>query len=177
MSDLLHIVFCSYLGKNNDRKKENIVQQNRRQGCGFFFSKKLEVEFKDINDVIKERYLESDITEYEINKFITIFNAVVELNLTAENETLDSEDGVQDIILLVVTTIIKLLKSNVESLDPPFKIKAGLTKLQKLLNKKNGKNKIGQRRPNMGNRPPVNRPLAVWVLKNLEGIEKINVGK
>ena len=41
MSDLLHIVFCSYLGKNNDRKKENIVRQNRRQGCGFFFFKKV----------------------------------------------------------------------------------------------------------------------------------------
>ena len=99
--------------------------------------KRLKVDFHVINN-IKEKHPELDTTHYEIYKFLTIFEALLS-DTTFDNN--DSEDGIQDIIILVVTTLLNLLKDNIGKLDLPNKIKTALTKLQEVLNKnKNGQN-------------------------------------
>lgn len=100
--------------------------------------KHLKVDFHVINNIIKEKHPELDTTHYEIYKFLTIFEALLS-DTTFDNN--DSEDGIQDIIILVVTTLLNLLKDNIGKLDLPNKIKTALTKLQEVLNKnKNGQN-------------------------------------
>ena len=100
--------------------------------------KRLKVDFHIINNIIKEKHPELDTTHYEIYKFLTIFEALLS-DTTFDNN--DSEDGIQDIIILVVTTLLNLLKDNIGKLDLPNKIKTALTKLQEVLNKnKNGQN-------------------------------------
>ena len=100
--------------------------------------KRLKVDFHVINNIIKEKHPELDTTHYEIYKFLTIFEALLS-DTTFDNN--DSEDGIQDIIILVVTTLLNLLKDNIGKLDLPNKIKTALTKLQEVLNKnKNGQN-------------------------------------
>ena len=99
--------------------------------------KRLKVDFHVINNIIKEKHPELDTTHYEIYKFLTIFEALLS-DTTFDNN--DSEDGIQDIIL-VVTILLNLLKDNIGKLDLPNKIKTALTKLQEVLNKnKNGQN-------------------------------------
>ena len=98
--------------------------------------KRLKVDFNVINDLIKEKHPDLDTTNYEIYK-LTIFEALLS-DTSFDNN--DSEDGVQDIIILIVTTLLNLLKDNIGKLDLPNKIKTALTKLQEVLNK-NGKNK------------------------------------
>ena len=100
--------------------------------------KRLKVDFHVINNIIKEKHPELDTTHYEIYKFLTIFEALLS-DTTFDNN--DSEDGIQDIIILVVTILLNLLKDNIGKLDLPNKIKTALTKLQEVLNKnKNGQN-------------------------------------
>ena len=98
----------------------------------------LKVDFHVINNIIKEKHPELDTTHYEIYKFLTIFEALLS-DTTFDNN--DSEDGIQDIIILVVTILLNLLKDNIGKLDLPNKINTALTKLQEVLNKnKNGQN-------------------------------------
>ena len=100
--------------------------------------KHLKVDFHVINNIIKEKHPELDTTHYEIYKFLTIFEVLLS-DTTFDNNY--SEDGIQDIIILVVTILLNLLKDNIEKLDLPNKIKTALTKLQEVLNKnKNGQN-------------------------------------
>ena len=100
--------------------------------------KRLKVDFHVINNIIKEKHPELDTTHYEIYKFLTIFEVLLS-DTTFDNNY--SEDGIQDIIILVVTILLNLLKDNIEKLDLPNKIKTALTKLQEVLNKnKNGQN-------------------------------------
>ena len=100
--------------------------------------KRLKVDFHIINNIIKEKHPELDTTHYEIYKFLTIFEALLS-DTTFDNN--DSEGGIQDIIILVVTILLNFLKDNIGKLDLPNKIKTALTKLQEVLNKnKNGQN-------------------------------------
>ena len=48
-------------------------------------------------------------------------------------KALDTEDGVQDTILLIVTKLLSLLKGNTETLKLPKLIKIGLKKLKSIL--------------------------------------------
>ena len=61
---------------------------------------------------------------------------------------MDTEDGVQDTIILIVTKLISLLKGNIDSLNLPKKIKIGLKKLRTILfltSKVDGEDKDGSK--------------------------------
>ena len=98
-----------------------------------------------------------DITDHEINKFISIFHTLLKTSLNKdkflERLAVDTEDGVQDTILLIVTKLIKLLKGNIDSLNLKKKIRSGLKKIKSILfltSKVDGKDKDGSEE---GSRP------------------------
>ena len=100
-------------------------------------SKKIKVEQKLISDNITKNYPDIDITEHEIKKFVLIFHLLL---MTSSNDdeltelkALDTEDGVQDTILLIVMKVLSLLKGNIETLKFPKLIKIGLKKLESIL--------------------------------------------
>ena len=93
-------------------------------------SKKIKVEQKLISDNITKNYPDIDITEHEIKKFVLIFYLLL---MTSSNDdeltelkALDTEDGVQDTILLILTKLLNHLKGNIETLKLPKLIKTGL---------------------------------------------------
>ena len=80
-----------------------------------FYKKKKKVEQKLISDIIEERYPHLDIPDHKINKFILIFNTILETYFDQENlEEIDSEDGKTDTILLVIKAVFNLIKGNIE---------------------------------------------------------------
>ena len=80
------------------------------------FLKKLKVEQENISCYIKKKHPEIDIETHEINKFLTIFNASIDLYLNNIKESqIDSEDGFQDIIIIVVMAILELITKNIKS--------------------------------------------------------------
>ena len=96
------------------------------------FFKKLKVEQENISHYIKKKHPEIDIETQEINKILTIFNAIIDSDLGNITESqIDSEDSFQDIVIIVVTTILELITKNIKSLDLSGKIKSGLQKLIK----------------------------------------------
>ena len=87
------------------------------------FLKMVKVEQESISHIIKKKYPEIDIEEHELNKFLTIFNALIESNLeNLKTENLDSEDGFTDIIKIVIVTLLELISKNLERIDLPKKI-------------------------------------------------------
>ena len=99
--------------------------------------KKIKVEQKLISDNITKNYPDIDITEHEIKKFVLIFYLLL---MTSSNDdeltelkALDTEDGVQDTILLIVTKLLSHLKGNIETLKLPKLIKTELKKLKSIL--------------------------------------------
>ena len=63
------------------------------------------VEQENISCYIKKKHPEIDIETHKINKFLTIFNAIIDSNLDDIKESqIVSEDGFQDIIIIAVTT-------------------------------------------------------------------------
>ena len=100
-------------------------------------SKKIKVEQKLISDNITKNHPDIDITEHEIKKFVLIFHLLLMTSLNddelTELKALDTEDGVQDTILLIVTKLLSLLKRNIEALKLPKLIKIGLKKLKCIL--------------------------------------------
>ena len=107
-----------------------------------FLAKKISLEHKLISE--KKNHPDINIDEQEINKFVSVFNMLLETSLSDETE---AEDGVQDIILAVGSGLLKLLKGNIESLKLPTDIKNALKKLKSFLflidNKVNGVDKNG----------------------------------
>ena len=86
------------------------------------FLKKLKVEQGNISRYIKKKHPEIDIETHEINKFLTIFNAIIDSDLDDIKESqIDSEDGFQDIIIIVVMTILELITKNIESYQRKLK--------------------------------------------------------
>ena len=101
-------------------------------------SKKIKVEQKLISDNITKNYPDIDITEHEIKKFVLIFHLLLLMTSLNNDEltelkALDTEDGVQDTILLTVMKLLSLLKGNIETLKLPKLIKIGLKKLESIL--------------------------------------------
>ena len=89
------------------------------------FLKKLKVEQENISRYIKKKHPEIDIETHEINKFLTNFNAIIDSDLDNIRESqIDSEDGFQDIIIIVVMTVLELITKKIESLDLLEKLKA-----------------------------------------------------
>ena len=100
------------------------------------FLKKLKVKQENISCYIKKKHPEIDIETHEINKFLTIFNAIIDSDLgNIKKSQIDSEDSFQDIIVIVVTTILELITKNIKSFDLPVKIKSGLQKFKNFLSK------------------------------------------
>ena len=100
-------------------------------------SKKIKVEQKLNSDNITKNHPDIDITEHEIKKFVLIFHLLLMTSLNddelTELKALDTEDGVQDTILLIVMKVLSLLKGNIETLKFPKLIKIGLKKLESIL--------------------------------------------
>ena len=95
-------------------------------------SKKIKVEQKLISDNITKNYPDIDITEHEIKTFVLIFYSSNYDELT-ELKALDTKDGVQDTILLIVTKLLSHLKGNNETLKLQKLIKTELKKLKSIL--------------------------------------------
>ena len=87
------------------------------------FLKKLKVEQGNISHYIKKKHPEIDIETHKINEFLTMFNAIIDSDLDdiKESQT-DSEDGFQDIIIIVVTTILELITKSIESYQRKLKV-------------------------------------------------------
>lgn len=121
------------------QKRAHSLSEDDNEVMDFF--KKVKVEQESISLIIKKKHPEIDIEEHKINKFLTIFNAVLESNLEGlKAENLDSEDGFTDIIKIVIVTVLELISKNIETLDLTRKIKNGLEKLKRFINK-HGKNR------------------------------------
>lgn len=115
------------------RKMSSETESTNSGNSNFQDFKRLKVDFEVINTLSKNNHPEIDITNYEIYKFLTIFESLLYSKDNQELNSVDSEDGVQDIIT-VVASLLKLLKENIGKLGLPAKIKLALTKLQELLN-------------------------------------------
>ena len=121
-------------------------KRSRKQETAETISKKIRFEQKLISESISKNYPDIDITDHEVNKFLLIFNLLLETSLNEERllevKTQDSIDGsIEDTIILVVTKLISILKGNVESLKLPKIIKIRLKKLKTYFFFNDGKNK------------------------------------
>ena len=122
------------------------LKRSRKQENPETISKKIKLEQQLISESISKNYPDIDITDHEVNKFLLIFNLLLETSLNEERlleiKPQDSEDGsIEDTIILVVTKLISILKGNVESLKLPKIIKIGLKKLKTYIFFNDGKNK------------------------------------
>ena len=99
-----------------------------------FLAKKIKLEHELISEKINKNHPDINIPEHEIDKFLLIFNLLLETSLSKdETEVTDAEDGIQGIILTVGKSLLKLLKGNIESLKLPTPIKKSLKKLKSFL--------------------------------------------
>ena len=141
----LKVSFCNTLAESIQQKKLIIAQTrvyslSKDDAEVFEFLKKVKVEHESINSIIRKKHPEIDIEGHKLNKFLTIFNAVIESNWDdLKKEDLDSEDGFTD-IKIVIVTLLKLISKNIETIDLPKKIKSGLKKLKRFIGK-HGKDK------------------------------------
>ena len=98
---------------------------------GASLAKKIKLEHKLISDKIYKNHPDIDISEHEIHKFLLIFSLLLDTSLNKDEiDSTDAEDGIQDIIVMVGKTLLKLLKGNIESLNLPAVIKSALKKLK-----------------------------------------------
>ena len=98
---------------------------------GASLAKKIKLEHKLISDKIYKNHPDIDISEHEIHKFLLIFSLLLDTSLNKDEiDSTDAEDGIQDIIVMVGKTLLKLLKGNIESLNLPEVIKSALKKLK-----------------------------------------------
>ena len=121
-------------------------KRSGKQETAETISEKNKLEQKLISESISKNYPDIDITDHEVNKFLLIFNFLLETSLNEERlletKTQDSEDGpIEDTIILVVTKLIPIFKGNVESLKLPKIIEIGLKKLKTYLFFNDGQSK------------------------------------
>ena len=91
--------------------------------------------------LINNKHPKIDIDDHEIQKFLLIFNLLLEAELNKENVE-DSKDGIPNILITIATTLPQLLHNNIDSLKLPKIIKNALRKLKYLIVKdKKGENK------------------------------------
>ena len=63
------------------------------------FLKRVKVEHETISSIMRKKHPEIDIEEYELYKFLTILNAVIESILDdLKREDFDAEDGLQTLL-------------------------------------------------------------------------------
>ena len=92
-------------------KRSLVISENETD-----FSKKIKLEYKLISVIINNKHLEIDIDDHEIQKFLLIFNLLVEAELNEENVG-DSEDGIPNIVVTIATKLLELLHNNIDSLS------------------------------------------------------------
>ena len=92
------------------------------------FRKKIKLENNLSWDKFKNVNEEFNINQHEVEKFLLIFHFLIE-NVNSE-ESLDSADGVYDLILTIVLKITELLKKNIDSLKIPDMLKVSLKKIK-----------------------------------------------
>ena len=100
--------------------------------------KKIKLENELIWDKIKDVNEKLNVNEHEVEKFLLIFHILME-NVNSE-ESLDSTDGVSDVVLTIVLKITEILKKNIDSLKIPEILKVSLKKIKELFNLKTEKN-------------------------------------
>ena len=87
-----------------------------------------------IDNHSKTEYHEIDITEKELNKFLLIFNLLLEANEKKDSgEVTDAKDGIPDILMLITRKLLELLQQNIDSLNIPNILKKALKKLKELI--------------------------------------------
>ena len=143
------------------------------------FSTNFKLEHKLILVTIRNQHPEISIDHHEIQKFLLIFNLLLEAELNKEN-TEDSEDGIPDIIITIATKLLELLHNNIDSLKLPKIIKDALRKLKSFTVKYDSENRAGpetqaararaKAKPSAAVRPPGQRrvPRQRIGVKNIE---------
>ena len=96
-------------------------------------AKKIKLEHKLISEKISKNQPDIDVHEHEIYKLLLIFNEILETSLNDATDLTDSVDGIQDNILTVGKSLLKLLKGNIESLQLPGILKNALKRLKSFL--------------------------------------------
>ena len=91
--------------------------------------RKYKVDFTTtIDNDSKAVHHETDITEKELNKFLLVFNLLIEANEEKDSgEVTDAEDGIPDILMLITTELLEL---SIDSLSIPNILKKSLKKLK-----------------------------------------------
>ena len=121
-----------------------ILQYNKKQRWPkdflifLSFRKKIKPENELIWDKIKDVNEKLNVNQHEVEKVLLIFHILME-NVNSE-ESLDSTDGVSDVVLTIVLKITELLKKNIDSLKIPEILKVSLKKIKELLNLKTEQN-------------------------------------
>ena len=118
-------------------KRSLVISENETD-----FSKKIKLDHKLISVTISNKHPEIDIDDHEIQKFLLIFNLLLEAELNKENVE-DSEDRMPDILITIATKLLELLHNNIDSLKLPKIIKDALRKSKSFIvkDKKDFKNK------------------------------------
>ena len=117
-------------------KTSSITSENET-----FFSKQIKLKHKLISVTISNKHPEINVDDPEIQKFLLIFNLLLEVELNKEN-TEDSEDRTPDILITIATKLLGLLHNNIDSLKLPKTIKDVLKKIKSFIlrGKKDGEN-------------------------------------
>ena len=102
------------------------------------FRKKINLENELIWDKIKNFNKEFNVNQHEEEIFLLIFHILIE-NVNSE-ESLDSTEGVSDVLLTIVLKITDLLKKSIDSLKIPEILKVSLKKIKELFNLKTEEN-------------------------------------
>ena len=102
------------------------------------FRKKINLENELIWDKIKNVNKEFNVNQHEEEVFLLIFHILIE-NVNSE-ESLDSTEGVSDVLLTIVLKITDLLKKSIDSLKIPEILKVSLKKIKELFNLKTEEN-------------------------------------
>ena len=116
-------------------------KRNLNDGSSEQLSKKIKLEHNLISKNITKNHPEIDISDHEIQMFLLIFNLLIESLSLEDQLEVDSEDGIQDIIITVATKLLKLLRGNKESLKLSKVLKIVLKKLRDILLFPDGLNK------------------------------------
>ena len=79
---------------------------------------------------ISNKHPETDIDDHEIQKFLLIFNLLIEAESNKISNGKDAEDGIQDTLITIPRNFLKLLHNNIDSWKLPGIIKNALKKFK-----------------------------------------------
>ena len=84
------------------------------------------LEHKLILVAISNKHPEIDIDHHEIQKFLFIFNLLVEAESDKSSGGENSEDGIPEILITTAAKLLQFLHNNIDSLKLPDIIKGAL---------------------------------------------------